>query len=342
MVSLYITSLEPGDGKTTFSAGIARLLQDNNKKVGFLKPVLIGPDFPGNGYIDPDAAFFQKALSLEEPASSINIIAPADKMATALQKAASALEGKKDILIIEGLNIGGADPASNKLSADLALAVGAKVLLVSRYKKDLSVEKLIQAVSLVKDKLLGVVINAVPKSRLDKAKENLSAPMEKAGIKVLSLVTEDRVLFSVSLADLVEGLKGKVLINNDRLDEMVESFMLGAMTLESGKTYFSRKPNKVAIIRGERPDMMLAAMHTSTVGIISTGDAVPGDQVMLEAEVKRIPIIAVPQSTSEVASAVEAILSKARFRQAKKLERLADILPQSLDLKGLTKALNLN
>ncbi len=339
MISLYVTSLESGDGKTTFSAGIARLFQEANKKVGFLKPVIAGPDATGNGYVDPDASFLQKALSLAEPAGSVNVIAPADQLKSAFQKAASALESKIDILVVEGLNLAGKNGA---LAADLAKSLPARVILVARHNKDISPEKLIQAAGPVKDRLLGVIINGVPKSRLDKAKEGLAAPIEKASLRVLAMVPEDRVLFSVSVGDLAEALNGKVLVNANRMDAIAENFMLGAMTLESGKNYFNRKSNKVAIIRGERPDMMLAALHTSTVGIIATGDVKPSDQPMLEAEVKKVPVISVAKPTAEVAAAVEKVLAGARFRQVKKLDRLADILGQTLDFKALSKSLNVN
>lgn len=342
MVSLYITSLEPGDGKTAFCAGIAKRFLDANKKVGFLKPVVAGSELPGNGYVDADATFVQKVFSLEEPASSVNVIAPPEKMAPALQAAAATLENKKHLLIIEGLNIGAGDAALAKLSAELAKALQAKVLLVCKYNKDLSPDKIGQGAALVKDRLLGVIITVVPKSRVDKVRQNLAAPLEKDGIKVLAIIPEDRVLFSVSVADLAAGLQGEVLVNKDRLEEIAENLMIGAMTLESGKAYFARKSNKVAIIRGERPDMMLASLHTSTVGIISTGEFRPGDSVMLEAEVRKVPIIAVSKPTHEVASAVEGILAKARFRQEKKLERLGEVLSKSLDFKALAKDLGLS
>jgi BioD-like phosphotransacetylase family protein len=66
----------------------------------------------------------------------------------------------------------------------------------------------------------------------------------------------------------------------------------------------------------------------------------PSQQVLLEAEVKKIPVIAVPKPTQEVASAVEGILARARFRQEKKIEKLEEILSQTLDYKTLAKELN--
>ncbi|MBI4334291.1 MAG: phosphotransacetylase family protein [Chloroflexi bacterium] len=339
MISLYITSLRPAGGKTAFAAGLAKLFHDAGKKVGLLKPVVAGPELPGNGYVDPDAAFFQKAFSPEEPANAFNVIAPSDKLKEALQKVSSTLQGKKDVLIVEGINLAG---PHQQLSIELARAVGARVIMVARYSKDTSVERVVQACAPLNGTLLGVIINAVPAARVSRAREDLAAPLEKAGLKVLSIVPEDRVLCSVSVADLAEGLKGKVLINQDRLDAIAENFMLGAMTLESGKTYFNRKPNKVAIIRGERPDMMLAALHTSTIGIIATGDVPPSDQAMLEAEVKKVPVVAVPRDTAAVAAEVEKVLAGARFRHEKKLERVTEILGRTLDFKALAKEMGLN
>ena len=343
MVSLYVTSLESGDGKTALCAGIARRFVDANRTVGFLKPVVARPELPGNGYVDPDAVFLKRAFSLEEPQSSVNVIAPPDKITSALQAAAATLEAKRrDLVIVEGLNIGGEDAAMARLSAELSKGLRAKVLLVCKHKKGLSPDKITRAVSPVKDALLGVIVTAVPGSRLDEVRQSLAAPLEKDGIKLLAIVPEDRVLLSVSVADLADGLQGEVLVNKDRLDEMVENLMIGAMTLESGKSYFGRKTNKVAIIRGERPDMMLASLHTSTVGIISTGQIPPSDSVMLEAEVRKTPIIAVRKPTHEVAAAIESILAKARFRQEKKLERLRDVLSKTLDFKTFSRALGLS
>ncbi len=339
MISLYITSLRSGDGKTMFAAGLARLFQEMNQKVGFLKPVVAGPATATGGQIDPDAAFFQKAFSLEESPNSISVAAPAGNLKDALQQATAAMRGKKDVLVVEGLDIGAQDPSRAQLSADLSKALRASVIVVVRYSSDVSPEVVTQAIRPVKDALLGVIINAVPGSRLQQAKDNLAAPLEKTGIRVLSVVPEDRVLAGVSVAELAEGLKGKVLINANQMDRITENLMLGAMTLESGKIYFGRKTNKVAIIRAERPDMMLAAMHTSTVGIIATGETAPGDQAMLEAEVKKIPIIAVPLPTAQVAAEVEKIVTGARFRQVRKLDRLVDILSRTLDFKALSKAI---
>lgn len=342
MVSLYVTSLEPGDGKTALCAGLFKRFTDLNKKVGFIKPVIAGPDIPGNGYVDPDVAFMQKLFSSGEISPAGNVTSPPGKMIASMQEATAALDGKKDVLIIEGMNINAGDAALGKLSIDLIKAIKTKVLLVCKYNKELSSERIKQGVSPVKDKLAGIVITAIPLNKVEIVRQNLTPALEKDGIKVLALVPEDRVLSAVSVADLAAGLQGQVLVNKDRLDEIAENLMIGAMTLESGKLYFGRKNNKVVIIRGERPDMMLASLHTSTVGIISTGAVKPSDSVLLEAEVRKVPIIAVSKPTREVTSSLESILAKARFRQEKKMERLADVLSKSLDFKALTKEMGLS
>lgn len=50
---------------------------------------------------------------------------------------------------------------------------------------------------------------------------------------------------------------------------MVEHLMIGAMDVDSALTYFRRKPNKAVITGGDRPDIQLAALETSTKCTIS-------------------------------------------------------------------------
>ncbi|MDP2719032.1 MAG: DRTGG domain-containing protein [Dehalococcoidia bacterium] len=338
MVSLYITSLGDAEGKTTFCAGIARQYIRSGKKVGFLKLVNALTASTDGGNLNADTEFFSKYISLEDAGSSVCVAAPADKMLAAATDAASSFNNK-DLLIIEGLNIGEKDGVSSQQSADLARELKARVIIIAKNGIGLSIDNIVQACSRVKEQLAGVIVNAIPSSRTEVTRQTVSAALEKEGIKILGFIPENRGLSSVSVADLVEELQGEVLVNNDRLDEIVENLMIGAMTLDSGKSYFARKSGKVAIIRGERPDMMLAALHTSTRGIISTGDTRPSPTVLLEAEVKKVPVITVPGSTREVASVVEGTVVKARFHQGKKLDILDSIIEGNLDWKPITQEL---
>ena len=87
-------------------------------------------------------------------------------------------------------------------------------------------------------------------------------------------------MLSVSVGELAEFLSGKILCCADKVDELVEHLMVGAMSVDSALTYFRRKPNKAVITGGDRPDIQLAALETSTKCLILTGNLQPSPIIL--------------------------------------------------------------
>jgi len=112
--------------------------------------------------------------------------------------------------------------------------------------------------------------------------------------------------------------------------------MLGAMIVDSGLEYFGRKTNKAAIVRQDRPDMQLAALETPTRCLVLTGSQQPPVyNVRQRAESRGIPIITTAAATGDIVAGIEDSLAKARLNQAKKLDRLAELVKQNLDMKAV-------
>ncbi len=122
---------------------------------------------------------------------------------------------------------------------------------------------------------------------------------------------EKRTPTAITVGELAKGIGGKILNNQDKAAGLVENYMLGAMTVDSGLDYFNRKKNKAAIIRQERLDMQLAALETSTVCLVlSGGDATPVYQVRQKAESRGIPIINTPVTVSDIVTRIDKLLEK--------------------------------
>jgi len=180
------------------------------------------------------------------------------------------------------------------------------------------------------ESLLGVVINKVPESKLKQVKE------ETSDIKVLGAVPENRVLLAVTVGELAESIQGKILNNPEKSAELVESFMLGAMVVDSGLDYFGRKSNKAAIVRQDRPDMQLAALETSTQCLVLTGSSEPPVyNVLQKAEARGIPIISTGAGAKDIVAELEDTLLGARLNQEKKMTRLAQVIKQNLEISAI-------
>ncbi len=346
MTSLYVTSIEAAAGKSAICAGIGKRLLEDGRRVGFLKPVVITGQ-PGSGEaVDEDVLFIKQVLALEEPADSLCIpvataaLAAKEQSETQkIQKAYEEVSAGRDIVIVEGLSGVIADRNRALASAEMVRLFGAKTLMVIRH--DTSIEDIVTAAKTFQQDLLGVVINAVPPRRMELARTSLAPFLEERGIRVLGILPEDRLLFSASVSEVAEHLHGEVLNCPERLGELVENVMAGAMCVDSGLEYFSRKSNKAVITRGDRADIQLAALETSTKCLVLSGNMRPIPNILYRAEEQGVPIIVVGTDTLSTAAAFGEVFGKARFHHEKKLERLKEILAEHFDSHTLYRGLGI-
>ena len=253
MAALYITSPQAGAGKTLLCAGLGKHLKGKGKKVGFFKPLVAAMESPKT---DSDTAFIKRILSLKEPAADLCPAITGESAAKVKQAYARVAKGK-DVVIVEGVwrQRPGAQPAES--AYEIAKALEAKVIVVEAYSPDLFQTELADKYKGFGDNLLGVVINKVPLSRLEAVNE--------LGGMVLGVIPEDRTLLGLTVAELAELVEGQIVNDADKSSELVENYMLGALGVDSGLNYFGRKDNKAVVVKGERPDMQLAARDLNQV-----------------------------------------------------------------------------
>jgi BioD-like phosphotransacetylase family protein len=325
LVALYVVSTEEAAGKTAICAGLGKFLQDSGKKVGFLKPLSAGKS--GD---DGDAAFMKKVLNLAEAAESL--CPPFNDVAKVKEAYEKASQGK-DAVIIEGRLGQSASDNLSQTSYEIARAISARVIIVEAYSAEVS--SFVDGYKGFGGSLLGVILNKVPQSQLKHVPAEVARQLG-AGINILGLLPENRVLFTLTVGELAENIQGKILNNPEKSAELVENFMLGAMVVDSGLGYFGRKSLKAAIVRQDRPDMQLAALETSTRCLVLSGSHKPPIYSVLEkAENRGIPIIATEAATGDIVTGIESALRKSRFNQETKMPKLAEMMKQHLNLQAV-------
>jgi BioD-like phosphotransacetylase family protein len=349
LVALYITSTESA-GKTALCAGIGRKLLDRGSKVGFMEPVHLIE----TGHTDgcEDAAFIKDSLRLTESEELIcpirlsqnelwrNLTEDPPNFLQNLKQAYRKISRDKDVVIMKGLSDLGVDKVSTLACYTVADALEARLIIVIHYSPGFNVSKIVQINKKVKH-LVGVIINLVPRSKIETAGRQLAALFNEAGIKVLSILPEIRSLLGISAGELAQFLGGEILTSPEKADEIVENVMLGAMTVDSGVMYFNRKENKAVVVRGERADMQLAALETPTRCLIVTNNVKPLPVVIVQAQEKQVPIILVKQDISGAMAAIEEALTKASFRSRRKLEMFGKVLDSCFDFQALYSELGL-
>ncbi len=342
MVCVYFTSREAA-GKTALCATIGKKLLKENKQVSFFRPVRLSEPSAMDGY--KDTSFIKTALGLVEPVDTLspillfrrdlwhNLTTDVDNFQRRLKQAYTTIAKGKDLVLMEGLSELGTDKVTTEACYQITDTLNARVIIVLRYSQTLAIPELSEISQRLGQKLIGVVVNNIPRSKLKAITEEAKSLFQKEGIRVLGCLPEDRTLLGVTVGELVKSLNGEIVTSPEAENEIVENIMLGAMTPDSGIDYFERKANKAAIIRGDRADMQLAALQTSTKCLILTGNVPPSSLILNEAQSKSIPIIVVKQDTKSAILDIEVALSQSKFHSLKKLEKFSQILDQYFDFQ---------
>lgn len=345
MKELFITAAVTFSGKTALALGIGLKLQSAGHKVGYFKPISTQPLYVEGKLVDEDAEFVHRMLNIDTPTELLSpvivdetlfesLIAGTEKrdfvqeVKTAHQKVGAG----KDILLIEG---GGSmrDGYTVGLSVvGLVDMLDLPTLGVVRYRDGLKLLDDVLALQYRLDKhLLGVIINSVPPGALDQVKAPVTKYLERRGVKVYGVLPSQQLLMSISVGEVIQLLNAKVLTGDNQRDRLIENFSVGAMTAEAALPRFRRTPNKAVITGGDRSDMQAAALETSTVALILTGNLQPGPTIVKRAEELGVAILLVPGSTIEAVQAVEKVFGKTRLSLPEKLNHFKSMLDASLD-----------
>ncbi len=307
MKSLYIMGT-PGSGKTVVALGLAQKLHQEGYKVGYFKPVASGRKVPGSG--DMDSALLKKVLDLKAP---LEIIAPVSAgpfylsaqmvMKDALARIRGAFEEISrgaDVVLIDGalsMDILGSHGLD---SVALAKALGSHALLVLKVENDYSLDNAIflnRHLVLEGITVAGNIFSNVPRPLYAKTDGVYRPILEKAGYKTLGVFPSRPEIAAPTVAEFYDALGGEILAGHEHLNLRVEDVIIGSMTIAGALTYLRRAANKAVILGGDRADLALAALETSTSVLILTGGLYPDVKVLARAEEMHVPVILVHYDT---------------------------------------------
>ncbi len=353
MVSLYVVSTESFSGKTSVCYGLASRFKRDGLRVGYFKPlVLSGQRIEGRN-ISEDASFMQAALDLTEKhdllapvildafAVENAIEAKTNDYAARIDRAYREVVRDKDVVVIEGATALEEGEFIGLPPSHLAERLDARIIVVSRYKDDLSIDGLLAARKLFGDRLLAGVINQVPPPRVDFVRASVVAFLAKRGVPIYAVLPGERLLFSMTVGEIAEALDAEILGTKEEGNKLVENLMVGAMSMDSALSYFRHKPNKAVITGGDRADIQLAALETSTRCLVLTGNFRPSPLILGRAEELQVPLIIAKQDTLTAVEIIQQYFGKIRLHQPRKVVRFRELFDAEFDMPRLYSEIGL-
>jgi len=350
--SVYVYSTARFCGKSAICLGLAKRFKTEGFRVGYFKPV--GYEMaqgPHGERIDEDAQLMKDVLGLEVP---LETIAPVVLGARFLEEGARVEPGtyekrilrayetatkNMDLMVVEGV-YDGVGVSFDVDATTLSKKLESNTLIVSTIETDVSVDSIIcakECMELHGAKVLGAVLNRVPKTDIERIKAFAASTLRKNDVPVLGIIPDDVTLRSPTVRELCEETTCTVLTGQDNLDKIIEEFLVGAMTPESALTYFRRSLRKAVITGGDRMDIQMAALQTDLSALILTGNYYPDARVLARAEELGVPVLVVPTDTFATVKGISSLTGRIRPSDTRKIELATQLVDQYVDYKEILR-----
>jgi BioD-like phosphotransacetylase family protein len=358
MKSLYITSVERYSGKTAVCLGLGTHFQAAGYRIGYMKPLSLQPYRLGDRIVDEDAAFVKIILGLAEEAWEISpvVVSPeslrrqlesgtAPEETDSLEKVKTAYQAvgqNVDLFLLEGgaslregYSVGLPTPV-------VAEALDSTVLVVVKYRDEIRlVDDILAAQKRLGNRLGGCLINHVAPEAVDFVTRVAAPTLEKRGIPIYGALPEVSGLAAMTVGELVKLLEAEVLTRQARPQALVENLTVGAMTAEAALSRFRKQAHKAVITGGDRTDIQLAALETSTACLILTGNLRPSPLVIRQADEFGVTVMLVRPNTMETIETIDRVYGKTRLGEETKLKQFQALLAAHFDFKRLAEVLQL-
>ena len=359
--TFLIGSCESFSGKSALVLGMARSLISSKHQVRFGKPLAtslelnISESGDTKEMIDDDVRFVGETLklSLDNLIPSIqflssstaseriqNIDLQSGKKFNQLKSTLNSSNGYINILeaagsLHEGLLYG--------LSlSQLAKGLNAKVILAHFWQDSRSIEALLEAKNQLGNHLSGIILNAVNPDQISDIKEKIVPSLKLLGLDVFGVMPRSPLLRSVTVEELVRRLNARVICCPERLELMVETLSIGAMSVNSAMEFFRRRRNMAVVTGADRTDIQLAALEASTQCLILTGAGEPLPQLINRSEELEVPLLKVDRDTLSTVEVIEQAFGHVRLHETVKATYAFRLVQEHCDLDRIFKTLGIS
>ncbi len=348
MVAIYVVSPVGLSGKTTIITFLASKAVDLGKKIGYLKPIGVGSAVSSTGeMMDEDVLSVRETFGLmEDPQILCPVVT--EKTCPLIRRESAEVRRKiaesyrrvsegKDVVLIEGPDTISGGVSLGCSAPELAKEFGARIVIVSWVKDENFLDEILMTVGFCRAhgvEPLGVVLNRVP-PELRETGDLAADRLREEGVEVLGRVPESEVLGAVTVREILETVGGKVIAGAEGMNNLVQTFLVGAMTMESAIKYFQRAERKLVIVGGDRTDIISAALETRASAIVLTGNLQPSVKILPRAEELKIPLILVPYDTYTTLQKIQLIVGRARPKDRMRLEELKRIFGEGVNWRKI-------
>lgn len=351
MKAIYFSG-KAGGGKTAAALGIGIKLRSKGLKVSYFKPIGFRRGTVKKD--DDDVMLMRDVFDLPFASEIISPVTVNAHYLTArfmkedkelmprIDKAFKKCSEGYDVVLVDG----SIEPyvGHNQGLDDFTLAAQLKtsVLPIIKANDDFHIDQNLLYLDLWQKNnidVIGTIFNNVSQAQWNKCNSIYKPLVEQKGFNVLGVVPCQVEISSPTVAEFHEVLHGEVIAAPEHMNRLVEEVVVGTMTIESALGYLRRAPNKALITGGDRSDMALTALETSTSVIIFTGGLYPDVRVLAQAEEKGVPVILVHEDTYTTVENLHSVYRSIHPHNKDAIKLVEDTIEKYVDWESILKYL---
>ena len=359
---IFVAASQQNDGKTTVALGLFAAFRKRLGRIGFIKPV--GQRFVEveGQRIDEDSVLIDQTFGVHTPLEAMSPIAVEpdftrryienqnnEFLVRRIQNSFDRAAWEKDFVIIEGTGHAGVGSVFDLSNARVARLLESKVVLVTKGGIGRSIDEVALNKALFDKEgveLLGIVLNKVLPDKYEYVRDFARRGLARLGIDFLGAIPEEPLLANATLGQICKTIKGDFLNGKAKARRRVQKVVIGAMNSTHVMEYF--KPGTLVITPGDREDVILAALSTSTLsaldgqsiaGLVLAGNLTPHQSVLDLLANSDVPTIASPLDSYSVANGIHSMTVKTLPGDVEKTDRIQALIEGHVEVDRLLEKL---
>jgi len=368
MKPIYVAATGQHVGKTTSTLGLVANLVNRGFRTGYCKPVGQKHVNFGGLIADKDAVLFSKVIGFDispDIHSPVIIGKGVTKeylsdptqfdFESRIRFAERHFKSHNDIVVYEGTGHPGVGSVADLSNAHVANMLGAGVIMVVEGGIGRTIDKLTMCLALFREKkvpIIGIIVNKVKPHKMEEIEFYLSKKFDQWGIPLLGVLPYDQTLSFPILATVRQAVNGKVILNEEYMNNRVEDIVAGSLLDPEEFTSFqnillvaSIKRLNDAIAKIEHIAKIKNLEHSPLSGVIVTGDGRHAkwyDEADLDSpyfKENNIPIISTKLDTYGSVVKVSRIEVKINTRTPWKSQRAIELIDKHINFELLLERL---
>ncbi|MFB6308243.1 MAG: phosphotransacetylase family protein [Haloarculaceae archaeon] len=350
MNTLLVTSTTEGIGKTAIALALGVAARDSGHDVGYMKPKGTRLQSAVGKTRDEDPMLARSLFGLDAEMHEMEpiVYSPTfvqaavqgredlDELRGRVVDTFSALSAETDLMIVEGSGGLATGTVVDLTDGDIAAALDARVVLVTRYDEIRDTDRILAAAERLGDSLAGVLFNDVADAARDELVDDVVPFLEGRDVPVLGALPHVTELAGLTVEELADSVGAEILTNRPPTTTVVERFTVGAMGANSALEHFRRSQDAVLITGGDRSEIQTAAFEASGIeAFLLTGGHEPPRAVRERAEEEGVPIMLVQSDTRTTVDRAERELRSGRTRDETTVEQMGELLAERVDLEAI-------